>query len=237
MSKGLTDDDKICRYLQSNMDENEEAEFLDAMKSDDGFKQNAITQARLVKGTKESDLELISAFKTAKPEDIELIINNKRPTSAVNIRLTKRRMPLFKWFSIAAAVGIVIVGSYKGYDYYNTTRLGMQFVNTFPISSITRGDSDSSVEAELMVLFTNVIERKDLESTTSRLEKLWSISQQDTYNDYTDYGPYIGWYLAIGYLENYEKSKAILVFKEIKNQYSTYTIIVDKIDKINSKLI
>lgn len=231
-SKFISDDDKICRYLQGNMSESEEMEFIKALKADNELRQNAIIQARLIKGIKDADIELINAFKYTEAAEIDSLVNYKNIPVAASIVPVRHRPSMGKWFSIAATVAILIVGGYKGYDYYETTRLGMQYANTFPMSSITRGNSDSDVESELTVLFNNVIERKDLKTTTSQLEELWNISQQETYNDYTDYGPYIGWYLAIGYLEDYEKTKAFHLLNEIKSQYPTSAIIVDKINEI-----
>lgn len=219
MSKYISDDDKICRYLQGNMSKSEETEFIEAIESDNVFRQNAITQARLIKGMRDADMELINAFKDTDTAEIESIGRDKDNPSLTNVMFQKLKLSFIKWLSIAATIAIILVGGYKGYDYYATTRLGMQYASTFPMSSITRGDSNSSVEIELTVLFNNVIERKDLKSTTSRLEELWNISQQDIYNEYTDYGPYIGWYLAIGYLEDYEKYKAKNILERMHNQY------------------
>lgn len=220
MSKYISDDDKICRYLQGNMSESEETEFIEALTTDNELRQNAITQARLIKGMKDVDIELINAFKDTDAAEIESIGSYRSNPSVANVMSKKLKLPFVKWFSIAATVAIILVGGYKGYDYYETTRLGMQYANTFPMSSITRGDSNSNVEAELTVLFNNVVERKDLKTTTSRLDELWNISQQDIYNDYTDYGAYIGWYLAIGYLEDYEKYKAKIILEQMQNQYA-----------------
>ena len=122
----------------------------------------------------------------------------------------------------------MLVG-FKSYDYYDTTSLGREYSNTFPTSSIIRGEANADVEVELTTLFNNVAEGKDLDNTTSRLETLWELSKQDTYNDYTDYAPYIGWNLAIGYLENYEKTKAKNILMEMKRTYPKGTVIGDKI--------
>ena len=122
------------------------------------------------------------------------------------------------WLSVAASVTVLLFFGYKGYDYYDTTRLGMKYATVFPMETIVRGDTGTAVETELQTLFENVIERKDLSSTTKRLSELWDISNQETYNDYTDYSPYIGWYLAIGYLEDYEKEKAKSILTTILKQ-------------------
>lgn len=235
-SKFISDDDKICRYLQGNMSESEEMEFIEALKADNELRQKAVIQARLIKGMKDADIELINAFKDTDAVKIGLLANCKNRSVAASTVPVRHRPSMGKWFSIAAAVAILIVGGYKGYDYYETTRLGMQYANTFPMSSITRGNSDSDVESELTVLFNNVIERKDLKTTTSQLEELWNISQQETYNDYTDYGPYIGWYLAIGYLEDYEKTKAKDVLNQLILLYPVGTSLGNNVSNLINKL-
>jgi hypothetical protein len=82
------------------------------------------------------------------------------------------------------------------------------------------------------MLFNNVAEGKDLENTTSRLKALWELSKQDTYNDYTNYAPYIGWNLAIGYLRNYEKTMARNVLYEMETMYDNETIIGKKVREL-----
>jgi hypothetical protein len=74
-----------------------------------------------------------------------------------------------------------------------------------------------------------------LDNTTSRLKTLWELSKQESYNDYTDYSPYIGWNLAIGYLENYEKAKAKEILKEMKQVYPEGTALGDKIREVLNK--
>lgn len=97
---------------------------------------------------------------------------------------------------------------------------------------IIRGEANTDVDTELTMLFNNVAEGKDLDSTTSRLKTLWELSKQDTYNDYTDYSPYIGWNLAVGYLRNYEKTKARSVLSEMETIYDNETIIGKKVREL-----
>ena len=67
-----------------------------------------------------------------------------------------------------------------------------------------------------------------MNNTTYRLKILWEQAKQDTYNDYTDYSPYIGWNLAIGYLRNYEKAKARNVLSEMETIYDDNETIIGK---------
>ena len=201
-------DERISRYLKGKMNAQEEMKFLSDMESDDQLKQDAIAQARLVKGMAQVDHELIQELKNASDSKIAVSIGKKE---------LRFRKPI-TWISIAASIVVILFAGYKGYDYYDTTRLGMEYANVFPMETIVRGNTDSTIESELQSLFDNVVDRKELTTTTTRLHELWDISNQDTYNDYTDYAPYIGWYLAIGYLEDYEKEKAKVVLKTMESQ-------------------
>ena len=49
---------------------------------------------------------------------------------------------------------------------------------------------------------------KRLPVVQDRLSKLWKLSLQPTYNDYTPYSSLIGWNLAIAYLKNNDKTHA-----------------------------
>lgn len=219
----LDRDERISRYLKGLMSIQEETKFLADMESDEQLKQDAIAQARLVKGMAQVDYELIQELKYTPKAKI---------TSSVRPPRIIFRKPV-TWLSVAASVAVLLFAGYKGYDYYDTTRLGMKYATVFPMETLVRGDTDSNVDKELQTLFENVVKRKDLSATTKRLSELWDISNQETYNDYTDYAPYIGWYLAIGYLEDYEKDKAIKHLRQIKGNDFPEVVVVKVSDLLN----
>ena len=217
--KELQNDEQISRFMQGLMRADEEFVFLEELNKNEDLRSQAIAQARLVKGMKQVDDELKDAFREADELTIRSIANKavggkKRPT---------------RWFAIAASIVFVVFVGFKSYDYYDTTSLGRKFANTFPTSTIIRGEANADVDTELTMLFNNVAEGKDLENTTSQLKALWELSKQDTYNDYTNYAPYIGWNLAIGYLRNYEKAKAKEVMMEMKELYPEESAIGSKV--------
>ena len=216
--KDILNDERISRFLQGKMDTDEEAAFMEEMKNNDDLRNQAFAQARLVKGMKQVDEELKDAFRQADEQTIKRIAKEASETS-VSKKSSSR------WLAIAASVVFIVFVGFKSYDYYDTTSLGKKFANTFPTSTIIRGEANADVETELTTLFNNVAEGKDLDNTTSRLKTLWELSKQDTYNDYTDYAPYIGWNLVIGYLENYEKTNAKDVLIEMRQIYREGTAI------------
>ena len=220
--KDILNDERISRFLQGKMDTDEEAAFMEEMKNNDDLRNQAIAQARLVKGMKQVDEELKDAFRQADEQTIKRIAKEASETS-----VSKKSSA--RWLAIAASVVFIVFVGFKSYDYYDTTSLGKKYANTFPATAIIRGEANTDVETELTTLFNNVAEGKDLDNTTSRLKTLWELSKQDTYNDYTDYAPYIGWNLVIGYLENYEKTNAKDVLIEMRQIYREGTAIGDKV--------
>ena len=226
--KDLLNDERISRFLQGKMDTDEEAAFMEELKNNAALRNQAIAQARLVKGMKQVDEELKDAFRQADEQTIKRIAKEASEASVSKKSSTR-------WLAIAASVVFIVFVGFKSYDYYDTTSLGKEYANTFPTTSIIRGETNTAVETELSTLFNNVAECKDLDNTTSRLATLWELSKQDTYNDYTDYAPYIGWNLAIGYLENYEKARAKEVLMEMEQAYPERTTLGDKVREVLNK--
>lgn len=227
--KDILNDERISRFLQGKMDTDEEAAFMEEMKNNDDLRNQAIAQARLVKGMKQVDEELKDAFRQADEQTIKRIAKEASETS-----VSKKSSA--RWLAIAASVVFIVFVGFKSYDYYDTTSLGRKYANTFPTSTIIRGEANADVDTELTTLFNKVAEGKDLDNTTSRLKTLWELSKQDTYNDYTDYAPYIGWNLAIGYLEDYEKTKAKDVLNEMKEMFPEGTAMGDKVIQLGNEL-
>ena len=220
--KDLVNDERISRFMQGLMEADEEDAFQIELKNNEELRNQAIAQARLVKGMKQVDEELKEMFQRTDEQTIRNIAN----------RVTARKNRSTRWLAIAASVVFIVFVGFKSYDYYDTTNLGKEYANAFPTSSIVRGESNADVESELKALFDNVAQNRDLDNTTSRLKTLWELSKQESYNDYTDYSPYIGWNLAIGYLENYEKAKAKEILKEMKQVYPEGTALGDKIREV-----
>ena len=223
--KDLLNDDRISRYMQGMMEPEEEMSFIEELKNNEELRDQAIAQARLVKGMKQVDEELKDALRQADDQTIKRIAK-KASESSLNRKSSTR------WLAIAASMVFIVFVGFKSYDYYDTTSLGREYANAFPVSSIIRGEANADVETELSTLFINVAEGTDLDTTTSRLATLWELSKQDTYNDYTDYAPYIGWNLAVGYLRNYEKAMARNVLSEMEKMYDNETIIGQKVREL-----
>lgn len=254
IEKALLEDERISHFLQGLMNASEEAAFLEELKSNKELRQRASAQARLIKGLKQVDEELVNIFKRINRSDIEQMkkeIENRNQGKSVAIATVSKNIldededefpttntsskSSIRKFIAAASIILIFFISYKSYDYYDTTNLGKEYANTFPITTIVRGEANESVENELVTLFENVTNDEKLNATIIRLSVLWKKAKLDTYNDYTDYAPYIGWYLAIAYLEDYEKDKAKEILTEMEKMYSVGTAMGDKVREILEK--
>ena len=224
--KDLLNDERISRYMQGKMDVDEESAFMEELKKNEDLRSLAIAQARLVKGMKQADSEIKTAFRQVDENTIKRIAKN----------VTGKKNHSARWLAIAASIVFIVFVGFKSYDYYDTTSLGKEYANTFPTSTIIRGEADQDVETELKTLFNNIAEGKDLDNTTSRLATLWELSKQETYNDYTNYAPYIGWNLAIGYLRNYEKAKAKDILEEMELMFDSETAIGIKVRELKKEI-
>ena len=60
--KDLLNDERISRYMQGKMNVDEESAFMEELKNNTDLRNQAIAQARLVKGMKQVDEELKDAF-------------------------------------------------------------------------------------------------------------------------------------------------------------------------------
>lgn len=193
-------EERINRYLRGEMMPEEETTFESDLQKDDTLKRQAESMARIVKEMKvlgdEHDKQLVEQMKASSE---------------------KKATPV-RWLSIAASFALILTVGYHIYDYSTTTGLGREYASTFPTSSIIRGEEDRDVSETLAALFDNVANGEDLDNTIEQLEKLWTLSQSDTYNGYTTYEPYIGWNLAIAHLRNNDKKEAKIVLGAIKDR-------------------
>jgi len=101
------------------------------------------------------------------------------------------------------------------YNNQSLENLATQYQNELPLSEISRGSDDEVIVAKLQNLFNSVSQGQNLDNTIETLDNYWQQSLSETYNDFTNYSPQIGWNLAIAHLKNHDKSKAKDVLKTL----------------------
>ena len=243
--KMLLDDERIVNYLKGRMTAEEEQLFMQELQANPELKAKAIAMARMVKGMKEvgsaNDEELMGEFLAADSDEIKVAVrdavsNNKD----LLIAAYKPDSPLWRrtatWLSVAASVALLIWAGIGYNDYRTTTGLGEQYSTVFTSSQLTRGGENGEVELKLMSLMDNIAQKKDMDNTLHELALCWELATQDTYNDYTDYAPEIGWNLAIGHLKNNDRKQAKAVLVKLTDIAPAGTTIGDKARELLKKV-
>lgn len=237
--KLLLEDERIANYLKGKMTADEERGFLQELQENLELKAKAIAMARMVKGLKEvgaaNDEELAGELLAADSDEIKTVAKDtsalEKKTKATNWRRTAA------WLSAAASVALLILGGIGYFDYRSTTGLGNEYATVFTTSQLTRGgEAPTEAEERLAKLFDNVVNGKDLKETLQDLTLCWELSTQETYNDYTDYAPEIGWNLAIGHLKDNDKKNAKAVLEKLTDVAPSSTAIGDKARELLKKV-
>ncbi len=214
----LLEDERIANYLKGKMAAEEEQAFLADLQADPELKAQAVAMARMVKGMKEVgtayDEELKGEFLAADADEVGVVAKDvstaKKSGKVISWRET------VTWLSAAASVALLIWAGIGYNDYRTTTGLGDQYAMVFTSSGITKGaDTPTEVETKLTKLFDNVVNDRELKATLHDLTLCWELSTQETYNDYTDFAPEIGWNLAIGHLKSNDRKQAKAVLEKL----------------------
>lgn len=234
----LLEDERIANYLKGRMTPEEEQAFIDELKTNPELKSKAVAMARLVKGMKEvgskQDEEITNAMLASGKSDIEQIAIEAREQKRAKVITFQKAAKLL---SMAASIALIIWAGYGYTDYRKTTGLGEKFSTTFPTEQLTRGGTEQTVaEVKLTKLFKNVANKSDLKNTLHNLSLCWELSRQETYNDYTNYAPEIGWYLAIGYLKDNKRKQAKAVLEKLTDVAPAGTAIGDKARELLTKI-
>ena len=232
LSIDIIEEERINRFLRGEMSSEEETTFMDELKSNDVLRNKAVVAARMAKAMKtvgeEEDSLVKEALLTSDDHDIELIVKN--------VTRKRSKLLILRILSVAASILILVISGWHYYDYRVTTGLGNEYEMEFESSSFVRGAGTGSVEKELNSLFTKVKSGDESDNTIKRLSLLWELSTMDTYNDYSDYAPQIGWNLAIAYLKDNDKDNAMAVLTKLEGIAEDGTAIKNKCIELINKL-
>ena len=232
VSIDIIEEERINSFLRGEMSSEEETTFMDELKSNDVLRNKAVVAARIAKAIKtvgeEKDSLVKEALLTSNDHDIEMIVKN----------VTRKRSKLLtlRIITVAASILILVISGWHYYDYRVTTGLGNEYEMEIESSSFVRGAGTGSVNKELNSLFTKVKSGDESDNTIKRLSLLWELSTMDTYNDYSDYAPQIGWNLAIAYLKDNDKDNAMAVLTKLEGIAEDGTAIKNKCIELINKL-
>lgn len=229
IEKGLRDDERINAFLRGKMSGEQERQFLSDVKTDSLLRDRAIATCRMAQGMKaegrERDRLLMEAFSSADEESVRKIAASIVSGSQRAVAASKRPVRrVVAALSVAATILVLLVVGLQYRDYRLTTQLGHRYATETPydfdgLERGATGQADQQVAKELADLFANVRTDTDLSASIKRLWQLWELSTAETYNEYTNYAPLIGWHLAVACLEDNDRGSA----REVLTKLQTIT--------------
>lgn len=231
-------DEMLSRYMQGQMTDDEERTFKQLLKANDTLRNKAIATARLVQAMdqvgRDNDKETIKSIRDVSLSDVEEISAKACGSSPNSPRILIFRRIILS-LSAAASILLCVFGGYKYYKYTEVTALGSEYLAYFPATEFSRGEADD-IGNKLKGFYSNIETKSDLDTTIDDLEIMWAESRSDSYNDYTEYMPEIGWLLANAYLRNNDKSQSIEVLDVLINEYPNGTAMGDKARELKHKI-
>ena len=233
----LQQEDKILSFLQGKMTQEEESAFTEELEKDPDLKVKAISMARLAKGLFQVGEERDKILKEAMLSVDEETVRNIAKRTTKNT-VSSKKSSKFKFatlISIAASILLIVYLGFTYNDYRVTVSLGEQYATAYETSPM-RGEEQLEVTKELETLINNVYNNNDLDATLKRLTVLWEVSTMDTYNDYTNHAPEIGWALATGYLKNNNRDDARVVLEKMAKLYDKDDAMGKKVRELLRKL-
>ena len=231
-------DEMLSRYLKGQLSEIEEVEFKRLIADEPELHNKAIATARLVKAMNEvgseRDDKTIEEIRQATEQKIKIVASNVSGAAIKEPRILNFRKFIVS-FSAAASILLCVFGGYKYYKYEQVSSLGSEYLAYFPASEFSRGENDG-VSDILKELYSDIETIHNLGDAIARLSGMWTESRGDSFNDYTEYMPEIGWMLANACLRNNDKSKALKVLGVLIAESPEGTAMGDKARELKEKV-
>lgn len=227
----LKNDEDLVKFLRGELSANEEAAFMQNLQQNPDLKARAIAVARLIKGLERKgvadDESIKSAFKNLSIDDVKNI--SKPTTKIVNFK------KIAAWVMSAAAVLILVFGLRIFYVNSSYEKIAAEYENVFPYSELSRG-SDDDIKEKLNILCNNVLQDKDLKTTIESLNQIFDKSQEENFNECTNYFAVSGWYLSLAHLKNHAPEKAKSVLEKLAKNSDDNPAVSEKAKEVLEKL-
>lgn len=186
-------EERIDAFVRGAMTEAEEKAFKQEIKADPELRAQVLATVSMIK--------IIRSQEAAKEKT--LISNN-----------TKERLrTLVAWVCSIAAVIAIFFGYQKDKRFNELSALVSPYYSEYSMDEYSRGDLDSATVSHLYTLFNNIKEQRNVSIIIAELEPIYSNLESDL--TYSAYANDIAMNLAIAYIKNDQKDKAIPVLKKL----------------------
>lgn len=195
----IDNSERIDRFFRKQMSLEERNAFMDDLKNDEDLYEEAQITALLIHGLKEEQSK----------QEQEITQEIRRAKSPVNIR------KIVYWAGSIAAVFIIFFGSIQFYQITQMDNLFGEYYAPYKVQLVggPRGNTDETIKKELADLFNQVGTEKDVAPTILKLQTIYE--SIDSEYEYSIYADDITWYLALAYIKDHQKDKAISLLKTI----------------------
>ena len=231
-------DEMLSRYIKGQLSEVEEAEFKQLIADEPELRNKAIATARIVKAMNEvgceRDDKTIEEIRQATEKEIKIVASNVSGAEIKKLRILNFRKFIVS-FSAAASILLCVFGGYKYYKYQQISSLGLEYLAYFPTSEFSRGENDG-VSDILKEMYSDIETKHNIDDAIVRLSDMWAKSRSDTFNDYTEYMPEIGWMLANAYLRKNDTAKSVNVLDVLMAEAPEGTAMGDKARELKQKI-
>ena len=147
--------------------------------------------------------------------------------------------------SAVAVMAAAFWGGLKYYDAQSLSHMGNEYIVLFlpqTESGIMRaGVADTHAATEVAKLYNAAYTYQQLDAekaaaTLSQLKELWQKAQSDTYNEYTNQAPLIGWALTNVYLINHDEQNALHTLDKLIELTAPQSLIQTKAIELRHKI-
>lgn len=209
-------EERIDAFVRGAMTEAEEQAFKQEIKADPELRAQVLATISMIKS--------IRSQEAAKEKT--LISNN-----------TKERLrTLVAWACSIAAVIAIFFGYQKDKRFNELSALVSPYYSEYSMDEYLRsprGDLDSASVAHLYTLFNNIKEQRNVSTIIAELEPIYASLEHDF--TYYNFANDIAMNLALAYIKNDHKDKAIHVLKKLAED-NPDTPIANKAQQILDKL-
>lgn len=216
IQKSMEQDERIERFMRNQMTQAEEKTFLDDINSDPELKERAFATALMARGMKRRRKEEQQAFAA--------MLNGSISENANKAKATFRR-----YAAMAASLLLLLgVGGYAGFAEY-----GYQQRNAIVSANISLGQTGTdrgdggNMQSRLDSIAAVVKNERDMTEAIAVLQGLYDKRQADI--DCAQNSATISWYLAMAYIKDNQKGKAVNLLVALKKEHPEMASKINKI--------
>lgn len=186
-------EERIDAFVRGAMTEAEEQAFKQEIKADPELRAQVLATVSMIKSIRSQEAT----------KEKTLISNN-----------TKERMrTLVAWACSIAAVIAIFLGYQKDKRFNELSALVSPYYSEYSMDENARGDLDSASVAHLYTLFNNIKVQRNVSTIIAELEPIYASLEHDF--TYYNFANDIAMNLALAYIKNDQKDKAIHVLKKL----------------------